>query len=152
MMTWLNKVTSEPKGKQHWRYQSLSRVLTSWPAHLPPGRDSEAPADASAQASAETRERKKEEVEESDDSMILSSSNRVLLPCKSDAMPFLISAITFASAKQEARAWSLGREDPREKGMLPTPVFLPGESHGQRTLCTWGHKELDTTEWLTHAY
>ena len=33
-----------------------------------------------------------------------------------------------------------------------TPVFLPGESHGQRSLVgysPWGHKELDTTEWLT---
>ena len=29
----------------------------------------------------------------------------------------------------------------------PTPVFLPGEFHGQRS--PWGHKELDTTEWLT---
>ena len=31
----------------------------------------------------------------------------------------------------------------------PTPVFLPGESHGQRSLAgysTWGCKELDTTE------
>ena len=31
----------------------------------------------------------------------------------------------------------------------PTPVFLPGESHGQRSLAgykQWGHKELDTTE------
>ena len=34
----------------------------------------------------------------------------------------------------------------------PTPVFLPGESHGQRSLmgCSpWGHKELDTTERLS---
>ena len=34
----------------------------------------------------------------------------------------------------------------------PTPVFLPGKSHGQRSLVgysLWGHKELDTTEWLT---
>ena len=33
----------------------------------------------------------------------------------------------------------------------PTPVFLPGESHGQRSLAgysPWGHKELDTTERL----
>jgi len=32
-----------------------------------------------------------------------------------------------------------------------SPVFLPGEFHGQRNLagCSpWGHKELDTTEWL----
>ena len=31
----------------------------------------------------------------------------------------------------------------------PTPVFLPGESHGQRHLVgysPWGHKELDKTE------
>ena len=30
-----------------------------------------------------------------------------------------------------------------------TPVFLPGESHGQRSLAgysPWGHKESDTTE------
>ena len=33
----------------------------------------------------------------------------------------------------------------------PTPVLLPGKSHGQRSLvgCSpWGHEELDTTEWL----
>ena len=31
----------------------------------------------------------------------------------------------------------------------PTPVFLPGKSHGQRGLVgysPWGHKELDTTK------
>ena len=31
----------------------------------------------------------------------------------------------------------------------PTPVFLPGDSHGQRSLAdysTWGRKELDMTE------
>ena len=34
----------------------------------------------------------------------------------------------------------------------PTPVFLPGESHGQRSLVgysPWGRKELDMTEWLS---
>ena len=37
----------------------------------------------------------------------------------------------------------------------PTPVFLPGEFHGQRNLAgrsPWGCKELDTTEWLTHTH
>ena len=32
-----------------------------------------------------------------------------------------------------------------------TPVFLPGKSHGWRSLADyspWDHKELDTTEWL----
>ena len=38
---------------------------------------------------------------------------------------------------------------PWSKRWQPTPVFLPGESHGQRSLVgyrLWGHKELDTTE------
>ena len=38
---------------------------------------------------------------------------------------------------------------PWKKAWQPTLVFLPGESHGQRSLvgCSpWGHKELDTTE------
>ena len=42
-----------------------------------------------------------------------------------------------------------GREDALEKGMATTPVFLPGEFHGQRSLAgysPWGHKELDMTE------
>ena len=50
------------------------------------------------------------------------------------------------------RNWSLSWEDPLEKGMLPTPVFLPGESQGQRSLVgysPWTLKESDTTERLT---
>ena len=41
------------------------------------------------------------------------------------------------SAAQETWVQSLGQEDPPEKGMAtpaPTPVFLPGEFHGQRSL------------------
>ena len=41
---------------------------------------------------------------------------------------------------------------PWRREWLPTPVFLPGESHGQRNLVgysPWGHKESDTIEWLT---
>jgi len=37
----------------------------------------------------------------------------------------------------------------------PTPVFLPGESHGQGGLvgCSlWGCKESDTTKQLTHTH
>ena len=54
-------------------------------------------------------------------------------------------------AIQETRVRFLGWEDPLEKEMQPTPVFLPGESHGQRSLAgysPWGRKELDTTERL----
>ena len=52
----------------------------------------------------------------------------------------------------ETWARCLGWEDPPEEGMEPTPVLLPGESHGQRSLggnSSWGHKELDTTEQLS---
>ena len=55
-------------------------------------------------------------------------------------------------AMQETRVQSLSQEDPLEKGMVPTPVFLPGEFNGQRSLMgysPWGCKELDTTERLT---
>ena len=44
---------------------------------------------------------------------------------------------------------SLGWEDPLEEEMATTPVFLPGESHGEGSLAgysPWGHKESDTTE------
>ena len=43
-------------------------------------------------------------------------------------------------------------EIPWRREWQPTPAFLPGESHGQRSLVgysPWGHKELDTTEQLT---
>ena len=52
-------------------------------------------------------------------------------------------------AVQETQVQSLGQEVPLEKGMLPTPVFLPGEFHGQRRLVghsRWGGKESGITE------
>ena len=47
---------------------------------------------------------------------------------------------------------SLDREDPVRREWLPTPVFLPEESRGQRSLAgysPWGRKESDTTEQLS---
>ena len=52
-------------------------------------------------------------------------------------------------ATQETQVWSLGWEDPLEKGMEPTPVFFPGKFHGQRSLVAYSPqscKELDMTE------
>ena len=49
----------------------------------------------------------------------------------------------------------LGWEDSLEKERQPTPIFLPGKSHGWRSLIgysPWGCKELDTTEWLHFMY
>ena len=44
------------------------------------------------------------------------------------------------------------RKIPWRRDWRPTPVFLPGEFHGQRSLVgysSWGHKDLDMTEGLT---
>ena len=41
---------------------------------------------------------------------------------------------------------------PWRRAWQPTPVFLPGESHGQRSLVGYspcGYKESDTTEYLS---
>ena len=43
---------------------------------------------------------------------------------------------------------------PWRREWQPTPVFLSGEFHGQRSLAgysPWGYRELDMTEWLTHT-
>ena len=52
---------------------------------------------------------------------------------------------------QETWLRFLGWEDLLEKKWQPTPVLLPGESHGRRSLVgysPWGCKELDSTEGL----
>ena len=49
---------------------------------------------------------------------------------------------------RETQVQSLGREDPLEKEKQPSPVLLPGKSHGQRSMVgysPWGRKESDTT-------
>ena len=55
-------------------------------------------------------------------------------------------------AMWETWVQSLGWEDPMGREWQPTPVFLPGESYGQRSLADYslqGPKELDTTEQIT---
>ena len=54
--------------------------------------------------------------------------------------------------------WIWFRKVPWRRKWQPTPVFLVGESHGQRIpwteesgRCPWGYKESDTTERLTQC-
>ena len=50
---------------------------------------------------------------------------------------------------------SLGWEDLLEKGMTTHSVFLPGESHGQRSLeghSPLGLRESDTTKVTAHTW
>ena len=57
-------------------------------------------------------------------------------------------------AMQETHIQTLGQEDPLEKEMA-TPVLLPGESYGQRSLEGYsprGHKESDMTKQLTFHF
>ena len=58
-------------------------------------------------------------------------------------------------AMRETWVQSLGREDPLAKKWQPTPLLLPGESHGWRSLVgysPWGCKELDMTERLPFTF
>ena len=48
---------------------------------------------------------------------------------------------------------SIPGSDPLEEAWQPTPVVLPGEPHGQRSLVgdrPWGHKESDLTGQLNN--
>ena len=61
----------------------------------------------------------------------------------------MVQRIKNLPAMQETWIGSLGQKDPLDKGMATHSIFLPGESHGQRSLegySLWGHKESDTTE------
>ena len=67
----------------------------------------------------------------------------------------MAQAVKNPPAVWESRVRSLGQEDSLEGAWQPTPVFLPGESHGQRSLAgysSWGHTELGTTEQLTPTF
>ena len=58
-------------------------------------------------------------------------------------------------AMQETWVQFWAWEDPWRRKWQPTPVFLPGEFNGQRSLggySPWGHPELDMTEQLIHTY
>ena len=68
--------------------------------------------------------------------------------CKS--MTFLFNSAVFHQAGS-GDTLHLARGEDRGRQWHPTPVLLPGNSHGQRSLvgCSpWGRWELDTTERL----
>ena len=67
----------------------------------------------------------------------------------------MVQTVKTLPATRETQVQSLGRKDPLEKReWQPIPVFLPGESHGQRILAgysPWGRKQSDRPERLTLA-
>ena len=82
---------------------------------------------------------------------------KVLALCQEEGILFLPDS----SSGKESACKRLGFDPwvgkiPWRRAWQPTPVFLPGESHGQRSLAgwgggysPWGHKESDMTE---HAH
>ena len=63
------------------------------------------------------------------------------------------SACNAGNARDVGSTPGAGRS-PGERAWQPTPVFLPGESHGQRSLAGCsprGHKESDVTEVTEHT-
>ena len=55
------------------------------------------------------------------------------------------SVVKYPPAKQETQVRSLGWEDPWRRKRQPMPVFLPGKSHGQRSLVgysPWGSQRV----------
>ena len=52
----------------------------------------------------------------------------------SDQVVLVVKNRPAIQEKEEIQVQSLGQEDPLEKGMAITPIFLPRESHGQRSL------------------
>ena len=88
------------------------------------------------------------------------SSSSSSLPSWASQVALVVKNLSASAGDIETPVWSLVQEDPLEEGMQPTPVFLPGESHGQKSLkkkkkkikkslegySPWGHKETDQTE------
>ena len=63
----------------------------------------------------------------------------------------IVQTVKNLPAIQETWVWKM----PWRRQWQPTPVFLPAESHGQRSLVgssPWGHRESDMTKRLTHTY
>ena len=59
-------------------------------------------------------------------------------------LPRWLSGVKNAPAMQEMQVQSLGRKIPWRRKWQPIPVFLPGKSHGQRSLVgysPWGWTE-----------
>ena len=71
--------------------------------------------------------------------------------CSKSRITSVAQMVKHLPAMRETRVRFLGGEDPLKKEMAtqPTPAFLPGKSHGQRSMVgysPWGCKESDTTE------
>ena len=61
----------------------------------------------------------------------------------------MVKNLPASAGVEETKVLSLAWEDPWRRKWQPTPVFLPGDSHVQRSLAgysPWGRSESDTSE------
>ena len=66
--------------------------------------------------------------------------------CSLQHQSLLLSPVTSTKQQRKTIEWERWRRQ-----WQPTPVVLPGKSHGWRGLVgfsPWGHEESDTTKWL----
>ena len=80
----------------------------------------------------------------------VNSVHGLILPLKREILPWWLrqESVCLQCGRTRFNPW-VGKIWRRK--WQPTPVFLPGNSHGQRSLVGYsprGPKELDTTEWL----
>ena len=87
--------------------------------------------------------------------MIPTKSKVCVTQCLSRASPVAQGYRVHLQCRSYRRLgfYSRARKILWRRAWQPTPVFLPGESHGQRSLVgysPWGHKESDMTEATWH--
>ena len=66
-----------------------------------------------------------------------------------------VNGLVVPSLLMESEEGQVSSPLPWRRQWHPTPVLLPGESHGQRSLTGYtvhGIPKLDTTEWLTQSF
>ena len=75
------------------------------------------------------------------------------MPARAEQASLVAQTVKNLPATQETFDPWVGKTSWRREKQ-PTPVLLPGKSHGQRSLAgysLWGYKQSDTTERLTHT-
>ena len=84
--------------------------------------------------------------------MISGSGKGIDFPMRYYWVSLMAQTVKNLHAMWETWVRSLGWEDPLEEGRATTPVFLPGKSHGQRSLAGYSPWELkDVTEVTEHV-
>ena len=86
---------------------------------------------------------------------VMSSERRTTVNCKPLLLEWgtslVAQTVKHLPAMQETWVQSLDQEDPWRRKWQPSPVLMPGKSHGWRSLVgysPWGRKGLDTSKRL----